>query len=64
MFQAFTNGNISDNVGRPDNTSTEDRIRCFGMPCDQWKRIQKKMLVFRAMAAESDGIMFDIQVRL
>ncbi|KAK2188838.1 hypothetical protein NP493_122g05011 [Ridgeia piscesae] len=48
-------------MGRPDKSTTVDRIRCFGMPCDQWQRVQKKMLTFRAMAAMSDGVMFDIQ---
>ena len=64
MIQARWIVATSTNVGRSDNTSTDDVIRCFGMPCSQWKRVQFKMLMFSATAAMNDGIMMDFQVRL
>jgi len=64
-FQARTVPHVPDNVFRSDNTSTDnDGLLCYGMPCDQWQRVQHKTLQFRAGAAAADGLQFDIQVRL
>ncbi|KAK2188834.1 hypothetical protein NP493_122g04004 [Ridgeia piscesae] len=60
--QARTRPAVPDNVFQSDNTSTDNDGRpCHGMPCDQWQRVQRKMLQFRASAAAADGLQFDIQ---
>ena len=64
MFQPRWIVTRPTNVGRSENTSTDEMIRCFGMPCGQWKRVQYKMLMFSSTAALKDGIMMDYQVRL
>ncbi|KAI0211207.1 hypothetical protein LSAT2_003963 [Lamellibrachia satsuma] len=41
--------------------STGNCVRCRGMSCDQWQRVQLKMRQLTASAAASDGLQFDVQ---
>ncbi|KAI0225937.1 Zinc metalloproteinase dpy-31 [Lamellibrachia satsuma] len=61
VIQARTIVPVPRNVWQPDNTSTDDWVRCRGMSCDKWQRVQHKMLQFTSSAAAADGLQFDIQ---
>ena len=65
MLQARPTFSIPGNVGLPENTSIDETTRCYGMPCDQWQRVQRKMVQYRAWAGVADGLpSFNVQVWL
>ena len=63
-FQARSVVPVPSEVWKPDNTSMEDWVDCHGMPCENWHRVQHKMLQFTATSAAADGLQFDVTVRV
>ena len=40
-------------LGKPDDVSLEDWMRCHLLPCEQWERMKRKMKVLKVLDSQA-----------